>query len=313
MRRQPALALLALLTACVVGKQDRTPSDGAAASSSASSAQHPASDSGYFALRDSASRSLDLRAVQNDTTVGRADSLALLDVGRYIRRLIGPVYVPGFDATGRNSLATLFSGDEDSGLADGLVFESTDRHARLFVTTQTLFAAWVRARFAKDTTATRDPIAALSREETYTPIFGSDAAVVRYADLPVAVRGKRVLAAMLVVREQDDCLTCRPGTMLVGVRAGRRIFVVEAAARDTIDVPARCRSLASTDGRAAGAVAASQGGGGKDSARDVRFTDAEDRRFDRLRQCYDSAIRDDPRFAELVAQARALVEALPRR
>lgn len=304
MRRTLVLTLLPIVAACAAQPENQAPATTRTA--------RPASDSAYFAMRDSASRSLDARAIESDTTVSHADSAALLHLEPYLRRLIGAVYVLGFDDRGRINLATLFPGDESSGLADGLVYESTDRHARLFVTTQTLFAAWRRARFAKDTNATGDPIAALSREETYTPIFESDAAVVRYADLPVTARGKRVFAAMLANRAQDICLTCRPGRLLIGVRAGHRIFVVDAAARDTIEVPASCRKTASADTRADSAIAAYQRGGNDDSVRFAKYTTAEDRRFANLRRCYDETIRSDPRFADLVAQARTLIEALPR-
>ena len=203
--------------------------------------------------------------------------------------LIGPITVAGTTAAGRINLATLLPGVVESDLADGLLFRSADQNTRMFVTTRGLFAAWIADRFTNDRNIPRDPQSALTREEVYTAIFGDDAAVQRYADLPVTAPGKHVVAAMLVDRAQDYCLTCVPGTILVGASAGDRIFVVDAPVRETIPIPPQCGDSAAEDSR------------------------GEDEQFAALRRCYGDSVRSDPRFERIVGQTRSLVERLPDR
>src|SRR5690348_10323730 len=211
-------------------------------------ARAPESESEYLTLRNKYVTELSARNEKDSAAVTDADSLALRDLERHLRPLIGNFTMKGIADTGRINLATLLSGFEESGLPDGLLYGSSSG-TRVFVTTPGLFRAWLESHFAKDSTVPRDPAAALTREEVYTPIFEEDAAVARYADLPVTTSGKRVLGAMLIDREQDYCFTCAPGTILLGVDAGNRIVVIDAAVHDTIPIPSQCREAAEQDTR----------------------------------------------------------------
>jgi len=283
-----------------------------------SASRHGVSDSAYITQRREYARSLAARYRTGGKGVLHADSLALRDLEQRLRPLIGPLAVAGFADSGRINLVTLLPGDEASDLADGLVYRSGDQQTRMFVTTRGIFRAWIASRFAGVDSVPRDPLLALTRDELYTPIFAIDAAVVRYADLPVTDPHRRVLAAMLVDRAQDICLTCAANTILLGVNVGNRIFVLDAPARDTITIPTACRdavAMADTQRTAMihAAFEARRRSGNVDSTLVKQALRAEDEEFADLRHCYATGIRSDPHFSSVMAQARELLEALPDR
>jgi len=182
----------------------------------------------------------------------------------------------------------------------------------VFVTTPGVFSAWLASRFDQDSTP-HDPFAALTLDYVYTPIFDIDAAVSSYARLPVSSTRRHVIAALLIHRAQDYCLTCSPGTLLISASVGKRLFVIDAPARDTIPVPERCQREAKADDRAQRAIAGYYASGLKDSELFDQYTQAEDEQFANLRQCYDADVRSDPRISHLVAQAQTLLDKLPDR
>lgn len=312
MRHGRIAALIVVLAACSAPREDRPRASAspAAAPRQQGVAAAP-SDSAYLALRDSFARALDARIAAGVRTVFHSDSLALRALEQRLRPLVGPVTIRGFADSGRINLETVLSGDDDSGLADGLVYESLDHHARAFVTTRSLFQSWITARFDNAPAIARDPVAALASDRVYTAIFFDGSAVYRYVDLPVNDSSKRVVAAMLVGRAQDFCPTCAPEEILVGVDAGHRIVVFDAPARDTLDAPS-CRAVAAavsqptdTTGRTSTVAT--------DSVPFALRPDPEERQFADYVRCYASTVRTDPRFAAIVDQARALIGALPDR
>jgi hypothetical protein len=283
-----------------------------------SAPRHGASDSAYITPRAEYARSLTARYQTEGRGVLHDDSLALRDLEQRLRPLIGPLAVAGFADSGRINLVTLLPGDEVSGLADGLVYQSGDQQTRMFVTTRGIFRAWIASRFAGMDSVPRDPLLALTRDEVYTFMFEIEAAVVRYADLPLTDPHRRVLAAMLVDRAQDICLTCAANTILLGVNVGNRIFVVDAPARDTIDIPRACSdavAVADTQRMAMidAAFATRRRSGQMDTSSIKHSLRAEEDEFADLRHCYATGIRSDPRFSHVMAQARELLEALPDR
>jgi hypothetical protein len=273
----------------------------------------PKSESAYIAARDAYRQSLTAQQQTKGDTVLPADSAAMRDLDARIRPVIGPFTSSAVVGNGRFNVQTLLPGYEESGLPDGLLYESPDSTTRVFVSTLGLMRSWIAWEFEKDTIVPRDPIAALRRPEVYTPIFEADAAVVRYADLPVDDKSKHVLAAMLVDRAQDICQDCAPGEIMVGVNAGNRVFVVETAARDTIPVPEACLVAAKNDHRAEELSEAYSKGGASDTTVIEKSFHAENERFATLLECYALHLKTDPRFADLVAQARAIVHSLPDR
>jgi hypothetical protein len=215
------------------------------------------------------------------------------------------------------------------GAIDGIRYESADS-VTVVVTTRTLLDAWLHDPVAGDTALPRDPVKALTRTELYENGIPEDAAVSRYADIPVDLATPSgVVSAMLVLRAQDFGVYA-PNEVIASVVRGNRVYLIEAPTRAVIEPMSSCvpiwkgangkvdsvnqaerptvdsltRALKSnpTDTAALSASIRSQG----------RITDQIENHADTLfRQCYAEHVTADPRFAVLTAQIDSIVRRLP--
>ena len=84
------------------------------------------------------------------------------------------------------NLTTCFPGDIDFGRLDGIVFEADGGDTQMVVSTRSLLAKWLQAKW-QDPKDRLDVAAAMKNENFYLRAMGSDAAVLRYADIPLGV------------------------------------------------------------------------------------------------------------------------------
>lgn len=217
----------------------------------------------------------------------RANSAAVRELAIRLRSIVGPFSMRGMSDSGTIDLGTFISGNEDTDLPDGIVYHGPDK-MRIFVTDSAILHAWITQRYHSGipTDLARD----LPREEVNTFMFWEDAAVVRYADLPVSSMRKRVYAAQLIDRAQDYCPNCTPGWVLVTVGVGSRVMIADAPLSDSIPVPSACKQAAMEYWKV------HQDG---------------DEGFARLLRCYAISAKADPRFRLLVDKAQSLIDALP--
>jgi hypothetical protein len=110
-------------------------------------AQAASPEESYFAARDGY-----IQKFKSAGTSGKIDDRTLNDEKRargdleqQLRRIVGPFNPQGFSGLGKSNLASLFEGDEDFGLLDGLVFSSKNGKTRVLVTTSALTDNWLRA------------------------------------------------------------------------------------------------------------------------------------------------------------------------
>jgi len=127
-----------------------------------------------------------------------AEGEARADLDRLIRAVLGSTMPSGFEA-GRFNLTTLFSGDIDFGRLDGLLFEADGGDTQMVVSTRSLLAKWLQAKW-QEPRIRLEAAAAMKNENFYLRAMGSDAAVLRYADLPLGVPEA---FAILAARTQD--------------------------------------------------------------------------------------------------------------
>jgi len=231
---------------------------------------------------------------------------ALRDLEAQLRALIGPVAVRGHDK-GIN-IESLYSGDEDSGEADGLAFYDSAAHTSTFVSTPGVFRAWAVSRWGA---AASNLDTALGSGSVQTFVLWRDAAVSRYADLPVAAGRRHIAAAFAADRSQDECFTCVPNEIIVAAIVGNHVFVVAQPAHDTIPVPHACTVAARSDPRPKEASDGYRRSPGRPAV--LKQQAADSMVFADFRNCYAQSVRSDPRFASLVAQAQALVASIPDR
>jgi hypothetical protein len=136
----------------------------------------------YFAVRDAA---IDRFTPERVPNIGQAEldaeGKARAELDRLIRAVLGSQSPEGFDA-GQFNLTTLFSGDIDFGKLDGLVFEADGGDTRMVLSTRSMLMNWLQAKW-QDPNDRLSPDVAMKSETFYLRAIGSDAAILRYADI----------------------------------------------------------------------------------------------------------------------------------
>jgi hypothetical protein len=130
----------------------------------------------YLAARDAYLQQFKNNGV-DDAATRAAHARALDDLEARLRLILGLVRIEGFPESKIN-LDSLAEGDESFGLLDGLLYESSDRKARIVVTTDELLDKWLAAHKAwwgnkEDMPPGRQ--AALESEAFYTQALNTDA------------------------------------------------------------------------------------------------------------------------------------------
>jgi hypothetical protein len=74
----------------------------------------------------------------------KQEELALNDLEKQLRNIIGEITIDAFSNQGKINLASLTSGDQGFGQLDGLSVSSQDVKAQVVVTTDALLRAWLR-------------------------------------------------------------------------------------------------------------------------------------------------------------------------
>ena len=268
----------------------------------------------YLAARDGYIKRFE-KSPSDDAT-NEAYTRALADLEAKLRQVIGPTHLDGFSPDGKISLDALDSGDEDFGLLDGLVYVRADEKTRVLVTTASLFDKWLKAheRFWPETPLPADMAAALERDDFYTQAVTNGAAVVTYAQIPVAKPAGATLAfAVLDARTQDQSPPV-PDEMIITVRRADRVFLITAKTAVAAGPIAACdRIQAKLTAEALAAGDADQAADGKDAALHEKAEQLA-RKADRAYpDCFATEARKAAFFSALVKQAQALIEMLPKK
>lgn len=309
-----ASSLLILAVGCEAGKAPQAHPTGAIQQASRVSSVAATADPEADYL--SAKRGY-LAALTADQHRGTPDSVLmgpeqadLRDLADRLRSILGPFQAKGFAGPGTLNVTSLLPPDVDFNSIDGIVYQSPDS-VTVLVTTTALLAAWLRDPVMGDTTLPHDPLSALAHPELYAEAFPADAAVARYADIPVdSAAQSGIVAAMLVMRTQDVG-PGTPGEVMVSVVRGKRIYFAEAHARALIAPPPSCLSIWETATRGADSiVSASRSTPSYSTAVDSseHIQEAADAA---VRRCYGEHAPADPRFAALVQQVDGIVRRLP--
>jgi hypothetical protein len=236
------------------------------------------------------------------------------ELARLLRPIVGPVAVKGFLPQGRTNLDSLFKGDEGFGLLDGLLFSSADDKTHLTVTTDALLDHWLKEH--KDwwepplANVPQDVGAALKSEAFYTQALMTDAAIMKYAELPVARPAKASFAfAMLVARSQDVAPRA-PDELIVAVAGGGRVFVVSAPASAKMNPIPACQEIRRAAERKTAKAREAAASEPKDDKLSEQVTRVEEEGDAAFRGCYAQRAKSQAAYATLARRAQALVDLL---
>lgn len=271
------------------------------------------SESAYSAAKDSAIRSLTARVKRGEAFAKYkpAHDSALKELERRLRVIIGPFEATGFPGPGHINTDDLFPEDLGSGGLDGLMYETADHTSNVLVTTRSLLATWL-TQVGRG--IPRDPITALRDPDLYTFAINTEAAVSRYATIPVADASRLgVVAAMLVIRAQDDG-PLTPDEVIVSVVRGSRVFIVTVPTAAKIPPPPAClavwHSIIALSAAQREAYLRSNITDSTALDHAIRGDYASDVAY---RGCYGERVPRDPAFQKIVVQVQAIVAVLPPR
>lgn len=246
--------------------------------------------------------------------MAKEEERARADLTRQLRTIIGPLTVMGYAGDGEYAIDSLFKGDIGFGTLDGLSF-SAPKDANLVVTTRGLFERWVRDH--KDwwgpsvANVPPDPIAALKTEAFYTQAISADAAVARFAELPVSKPANAEVAYAMLVMRRQDIGPGSPDEILVGVLSGARLYVVSVPASAEIKLMPACEKIWDEALAKSNKLLESNSAPGN---KDEKLFDEQNRMQDQgdaaMRQCYAERVTGDAAFARLTKQAQDIVDQL---
>jgi len=266
----------------------------------------------YLAARDGFIAKFKVDTITD--ALSKDEDNARADLEKQMRVIIGPVAIAGVDGPGKLNLDTLFSGDEGFGMLDGLVFASAGGKTSVIVTTDTLFASWLRGHKTwwgdKDAPMPQDAAAALRTEAFYTQAISTDSAVVHYGELPLRKPdGAKLALAVLAARTQSDA-PAAPDQIFVALIKGDRVFVANVPLAEAITAPAACVALrADYAKRAQAAFEGYSAGGHKAQKLFDRYTKLQQDGDRAFRKCFAEKTAKD-QLAKAAQQAQALAEAM---
>jgi hypothetical protein len=259
----------------------------------------------YLAARDRM-----LANFRESATADKDQSSALSYLERLLRQAVPPWQAPGF-RKGVITLASLTTGYADYGQLDGLRYVSTAGDTTVVVSTPLLLKRWLsdhRAWWPGRENVPQTVDAALHSEAFYTQAISPGAAMSSYGEVPLDP-GTGV--ALLAVFAQDLAFESGPGSIVVSVIRGERVFVAQQKLNSGIKPIAVCQLamkqvLAQADAEM-NAYGASRL---KDRASFDRHVELEENADREYRRCFARHLPEEPTFAAILKQAQTLVELL---
>jgi len=222
-----------------------------------------------------------------------------------LRTLVGPLNVKGFSGEGKYSVDSLFEGDMEFGMLDGLLF-TKDKNTRLIVTTVGIAEPWAKARegVGDKKEAPKDLASALKRDDFYTRATIGDAAVSNMGELPITKPpGVDSVYAMLSIRRQDFGLI-PVDEMLIGVIVPPRVYILSTPIAKIRIMPP-CEKLFKDASAKSDRMARSK---------DEKIAEGAERAMEQgdeaMRKCFAERVRSNPAFPKLTQQAQDFVDML---
>jgi hypothetical protein len=245
----------------------------------------------------------------------KEEERARAELLKQMRSLIGPLNVKGFSGESAYNVGSLFKGDIESGILDGLVF-TKDKDVRLVVTTTGLTERWIKSPdglAADDGAIPRDVRAALTQDPFYTRATSADAAVGNFGELPVTKpAGVDFVFAMLAARRQDF-FPVPASEMLIGAIVPPRVYILSAPVAK-IRMMAPCEKLFKDAAAKADRMfeANEKSANKKDGVVD-EVDHLREQGDEAMRKCFAQRVKSDPAFAKLTKQAQEYIDALARK
>lgn len=278
-------------------------------------AQAATPEENYLAARDAAIAKLNPPGdpVAPSDAATKEEERIRADLGKQMRSLIGPLNVKGFAGEGAYNVGSLFHGDMEFGILDGLLFTRA-KDVRLVVTTASLAERWGKSpdgAAADDGIVPPDLRAALKVDMFYTRATSADSAAGNFGELPVTKpAGVDFVFAMLSARRQDY-FPSTPDEILIGAIVPPRVYVVSMPAMAKIKMMAPCaKQFKDAEAKATRMLEEKQRSETKEEKQVDEFDHSREQADEAMRRCFATRAKSDPAFARLTRQAQEVVDGL---
>ena len=214
----------------------------------------------YVAARDAA-----IAKISKLYDDGKADDAAKAEktVGADLLTRLKPIVAEpdrkGFGPAKLN-LDAFSKGDQGFGLLDGLRFDAlvgengekagangvdgkyVQPKSHIVVTTQSMFERWLRAHkdwWGKKVKNVPQQMGAAFKDESfYTQAISTDAAVVKFNELPIAKPASTTLAHAMLAARTQDAIPEAANEVFVSALANGKVYVAYGSIRPKVEVPA---------------------------------------------------------------------------
>lgn len=283
----------------------------------------------YIATRDAAIAKFSpiYDAGKSDDATGKAEEAAFADLTAQMTAILGETGRKGFGPAKLN-IETFDKGDEGFGTLDGLRFDSelgangekagqngadgkyVEPGAHIIVTTQTLFARWLRAHkdwWDKDLTNVPQQIgAALKSESFYTQAIQTDSAVINFNSLPIAKPASATFAYGFLAGRTQSEIPDAADEVFVSALANGKVYIAYGSITPKVEVAA-CLAIRAGYNKKA-----------EDADNKFRSNEIDRKVYDKLgdfrqqgedayKRCFVQRAPQQPSFADATRQAQALL------
>jgi hypothetical protein len=291
----------------------------------------PSPEDRYIATRDAAIEKFSpaYDGGKFDDTAKQAEEAAFADLKAQMIAILDEPGRNGFGPAKLN-IETFYKGDEGFGTLDGLRFEAlvgetgekagsktadgeyVEPKAHIVVTTQTMFARWLRAHkdwWDKGARNVPQQIgSALKDESFYTQAISNGSAVVSFNTLPIARPASATFTyAFLAARTQSE-IPNAADEVIVSALANGKVYIAEGSIAPKVQIAACTGIRADYNKRAEAADD------------DFQFKKIDKKAYDKLgglrqqgedafKRCFTERAPRQPSFAEATRQAQALLVA----
>jgi hypothetical protein len=175
------------------------------------------------------------------------DEQARAGLEQQMRAIVGPVAIQDMDDQGALNLDTLMEGDEGFGLLDGMVYGKVDAKTRVIVTTNKMFQLWLHQHknwLGKDSAdLPQRPSAAIRNDDFYSQAVLTDAAIMRFAELPVHKPATAAFAyAMLAARTQSE-VPPQADEIFIAAALSKHVFIANTKEFAAVGPIASCDQI----------------------------------------------------------------------
>jgi hypothetical protein len=291
----------------------------------------PSLEEHYIATRDAAIEKFSpiYDAGKFDDAAKKAEDAVLADLQAQMSAILGKLNRKGFGPAKIN-LETFYKGDEGFGMLDGLRFDAevgktgekaggngadgkyVEPNAHIIVTTQTIFARWLRAHkdwWDKDLKNVPQQIgSALKDESFYTQAISTGSAVVKFNLLPIAKPASATFAYGILAGRTQSEIPDAADQVFVSALTDGKVYIAYGSIEPKVQIVA-CTAIWADYNKQA-----------EDADENFRFKYIDKKAYDKLgdlrqqgedayKRCFTQRAPQQSSFAEATKQAQALLAA----